>query len=178
MQSLAAALVRVEPENAAALLCLCQGQPPLASLYHAALACAAQHLPRFLAAPPTAAVRASHPHLLRAVSRHVALAGAGGRALQLATAAEAALSAEAYAAAQREHAERLAPGEAGLVESMGLGAKGGKVPWGAALALVAVFLAFLGVAEFNTSLSNLVPAINVAFVVGLLALGYLGLLPV
>ena len=46
-----------------------------------------------------------------------------------------------------------------------------------AAGVLAVFLAFLGVAEFNTALSSLVPAINVAFIAVVAVLGYNRMLP-
>ena len=137
----------------------------LGTLYHCALHCAASNLPRFLAAPTTRALLPTSPALLARVLAAATERRAGRRALDGALAEEARLPPGAYAALLREWGERLSASEQSVVDRLGLGLA--KTPWWYLGGLGVALTLFLAVAEFNTSLSALVPVINVAFLAAL-----------
>jgi hypothetical protein len=115
------------------------------------------------------------PDTLLAVVRRLAKGRHCGR-VEVALAQEAGLGLGEFRARQAQgKEERVGDGERDMMEKLGL--KFDQVPWGSAIALVATFLLFLAMAEFNTALSGLVPVINISFILILAVCAYLGYFP-
>lgn len=142
--------------------------PARSCLREAVMVAACSDVAGFMASLPP-------PDTLLAVVKRLAGGRHCGR-VEVALAQEARLGLAEFRAKQAEgKEERVSDGERDMMEKLGL--KFNKVPWGSAIALVATFLLFLAMAEFNTALSGLVPVINISFILVLAVCAYMGVFP-